>query len=177
MARLNSMSAARGQGASASASASAVPEGRGDLPPDAAEIGIQQQRTGSEDANHAVWLPRQTGLGLDLDTGRAYPVRFEGAGRGPGWLVRSSRIFSGSREEALTEVSVVNAFAPQASMYLSIVLQGSTRQNARKYCVCPNGRTWIRLLQFVADGGAKNIQTQASRMCTPWLLCMFYSDV
>ncbi|CAM9656568.1 unnamed protein product [Ectocarpus sp. 4 AP-2014] len=50
------------------------------------------------------WLPRQTGLAIDLRSGQAYPVRFEGEGRGPGWEVRSSRVFSGSREKALTEI-------------------------------------------------------------------------
>lgn len=53
------------------------------------------------------WLPRQTGLAIDLRSGQAYPVRFEGEGRGPGWEVRSSRVFSGSREEALTEVGAL----------------------------------------------------------------------
>ncbi|CAN0524491.1 unnamed protein product [Ectocarpus sp. 12 AP-2014] len=50
------------------------------------------------------WLPRQTGLAIDLRSGQAYPVRFEGEGRGPGWEVRSSRVFSGSTEKALTEI-------------------------------------------------------------------------
>eukprot|EP00903_Cladosiphon_okamuranus_P008080 g7792.t2 len=50
------------------------------------------------------WLPRQTGLAVDVATGRSYPVRFEGAGRGPAWEARSSRIFAGSRVEALTEI-------------------------------------------------------------------------
>lgn len=53
------------------------------------------------------WLPRQTGLAIDLRSGQAYPVRFEGEGRGPGWEVRSSRVFSGSREQALTEVGAL----------------------------------------------------------------------
>lgn len=33
------------------------------------------------------WLPRQTSLAIDIESGRAFPVRFEGAGRGPGWEV------------------------------------------------------------------------------------------
>ncbi len=104
MARLNSMSASRDQGAKASSPA--VAEGGANPPPAAAEAETQQQKSSSDNADHLGWLPRRTGLALDIATGRAYPVRFEGAGRGPGWLVRCSRIFSGSREEALTEVGV-----------------------------------------------------------------------
>lgn len=57
-----------------------------------------------------MWLPRQTGLAIDLASGQAYPVRFERAGRGPAWEVRSSRIFSGSREDALTEVGASHEY-------------------------------------------------------------------
>lgn len=51
------------------------------------------------------WLPRRTSLAIDLATGRAFPVRFEGIGRGPGWEVRHSRIFAGARETVLANVS------------------------------------------------------------------------
>ncbi|CAN0420863.1 unnamed protein product, partial [Laminaria digitata] len=40
------------------------------------------------------WFPRRTGLAINLASGEPFPVRFEGAGRGPGWVVRSSRIFA-----------------------------------------------------------------------------------
>ena len=78
---------------------------RRDQPPAAAEGELRQRGAVSEDPRHDdAWLPRQTGLAVDIATGRAYPVRFEGAGRGPGWEARSSRVFAGSRETALTEV-------------------------------------------------------------------------
>lgn len=93
MARLNS----------ASTRASVNPGERHSRPSTAAEAELQQ-RAGSEVPGHDGWLPRQTALAVDLASGRAYPVRFEGAGRGPGWAVRSSRVLGGSREEALTEV-------------------------------------------------------------------------
>lgn len=68
--------------------------------------GAETHRAGSaDDADHCGgWFPRQTGLAIDLASGQAYPARFEGDGRGPAWEVRSSRIFAGSREQALTEV-------------------------------------------------------------------------
>lgn len=50
------------------------------------------------------WLPRRTGLAIDLASGKAFPVRFEGAGRGPGWEVRSSRIFAGDWKPLLSDV-------------------------------------------------------------------------
>lgn len=50
------------------------------------------------------WLPRRTGLAIDLASGKPFPVRFEGAGRGPGWEVRSSRIFAGDWKPLLSDV-------------------------------------------------------------------------
>lgn len=50
------------------------------------------------------WLPRRTSLAVDVASGRAFPVRFEGAGRGPGFKVRHARIFAGDREHALAQV-------------------------------------------------------------------------
>lgn len=61
-------------------------------------------RSAPSGASVAEWLPRKTGLAIELSSGRAFPVRFESEGRGPGWEVRTSRIFAGSREEPLTEV-------------------------------------------------------------------------
>lgn len=79
------------------------PGDRHDRPPTGAETELRE-RAVSGDPDHDRWLPRQTGLAVDVRSGRAYPVRFEGPGRGPGWEVRSSRVFAGSRVEALTEV-------------------------------------------------------------------------
>lgn len=111
MARLNS--------APTRGSAESPGEQRHDRPPTAAEAELQRQRAVSEDSGrHDGWLPRQTGLAVDIATGRAYPVRFEGAGRGPGWEARSSRVFAGSREEALTEVGVHRT---NAAMFLFCV--------------------------------------------------------
>lgn len=87
------------------AASSVNPGERDERPSSTAEEADLRQRAGSEDPDRGGWLPRQTGLAVDIASGRAYPVRFEGAGRGPGWEVRSSRVFAGSREEALAEVS------------------------------------------------------------------------
>ncbi|CAM9501600.1 unnamed protein product, partial [Scytosiphon promiscuus] len=64
----------------------------------------RRNQTAPSDTGGAKWLPRKTGLAIELSSGRAFPVRFEGEGRGPAWEVRSSRIFDGSREKALTEI-------------------------------------------------------------------------
>lgn len=102
--RLNSMSVRGGEDGKShvpGAGAQNLPSAAGAR---SAAAEAETHRVGSADAGHGEWFPRQTGLAIDLASGQAYPVRFEGAGRGPGWEVRSSRIFAGSREEALTEV-------------------------------------------------------------------------
>lgn len=96
MARLNSVLLPTSGG-------SGNPGNRHERPSTAWEAELQR-RAVTEDTDHGGWLPRQTGFAVDVATGRAYPVRFEGAGRGPAWEVRSSRVFAGSREEGLTEV-------------------------------------------------------------------------
>lgn len=40
------------------------------------------------------WLPRQTSLAIDVASGQAFAVQFEGAGRGPGWEVSSYAVIS-----------------------------------------------------------------------------------
>ena len=50
------------------------------------------------------WLPRRTGLAINLASGEPFPVRFEGAGRGPGWEVRYSRTFAGGWKPLLSDV-------------------------------------------------------------------------
>lgn len=57
------------------------------------------------DSDRAGWLPRRTGLAIDLSSGRAFPVRFEGAARGAGWDLRHVRMCAGPRETPLAEVS------------------------------------------------------------------------
>lgn len=105
MARLNSVPARRGGDGN-----SQVPRRSSsqNLPSAAAVssvAGADTHRVGpAEGADHHGDIPRQTGLAIDLASGQAYPVRFEGAGRGPAWEVRGSRIFAGCRGEALTEV-------------------------------------------------------------------------
>lgn len=55
------------------------------------------------------WFPKRTSLAVDIASGRAFPVRFEGVGRGPGFEVRHSRILAGGGEEALAEVRKRNS--------------------------------------------------------------------
>ena len=50
------------------------------------------------------WLPRRTGLAINLASGEPFPVRFEGAGRGPGWEVRYSRTFACNWKPLLSDV-------------------------------------------------------------------------
>lgn len=50
------------------------------------------------------WVPRRTSLAVDMSSGRAFPVRFEGDGRGPGFLVRGALHMAEPREEAFAEV-------------------------------------------------------------------------
>ncbi|CAM9787409.1 unnamed protein product, partial [Pylaiella littoralis] len=95
MARLNSVPARRGGDGN-----SQVPRRSSsqNLPSAAAVssvAGADTHRVGpAEGADHHGDIPRQTGLAIDLASGQAYPVRFEGAGRGPAWEVRGSRIFA-----------------------------------------------------------------------------------
>ncbi|CAM9488135.1 unnamed protein product, partial [Hapterophycus canaliculatus] len=65
---------------------------------------VRPNQSAPSNTSAVEWFPRKTGLAIELSSGRAFPVRFEGEGRGPGWEVRSSRIFAGSREKALTEI-------------------------------------------------------------------------
>ena len=67
------------------------------------------KRDGCHGRTSISWLPRKTGLAIDLASGRPFSVRFEGAGRGPAWEVRHARIFAGVERRNLPEVSRISA--------------------------------------------------------------------
>lgn len=50
------------------------------------------------------WVPRRTSLAVELSSGRAFPVRFEGSGRGAGFDVRGAMLMAEPREEPFAEV-------------------------------------------------------------------------
>ncbi|CAM9518169.1 unnamed protein product [Ascophyllum nodosum] len=62
------------------------------------------KRDGCHGRTSISWLPRKTGLAIDLASGRPFSVRFEGAGRGPAWEVRHARIFAGVERRNLPEI-------------------------------------------------------------------------
>lgn len=99
-----------------------------DTPP----VGVQSRQV---EANPAIphdsgWLPRQTGMAIDLATGRSRSVRFEGAGRGPGCEIRHSRVFAGAREEALAEVC-----AKSCIVFVLMLLISTTFRAFRMQCI------------------------------------------
>lgn len=82
------------------------------------------------------WLPRQTGLGIDVASGRAFPVRLEGAARGPGWATRHSRIFAGAGEEVLAQVRLRSTIDIRSESRQSIVGIKGTSAAGRALAVC-----------------------------------------
>lgn len=60
---------------------------------------------GHGDDGGAGWLPRRTSLAINLASGEPFPCRFEGAGRGPAWEVRYSRMFACGWKPLLSDVS------------------------------------------------------------------------